>query len=327
MSLHILKPGLLDTFQDRGRFGYGHLGINPSGAMDRVAMAVANCMVGNAAGEAVLEMHFPAPEIRLEAPVMLALAGADFTAQADGAAIPLHTPVLLQAGVLIKFRKALAGARCYLAVRGGFVLEPWLGSCSTNLAAGAGGWQGRALQAGDFFAFRQNKPGPQLEYGLKMRRLPWSVHVAEFYPENNIIRFCPGPEYAWLDTASQAGLERTDWQVTAQSNRMGYRLKGSELKQRKTQELISSAVTFGTIQLLPNGQLIVLMADCQTTGGYPRIGQVIQADLPRLAQMGPAQVFQFQQLPLDAAFAALLAQEQALRRLRVGCVFNLANII
>ncbi|MBK8966336.1 MAG: biotin-dependent carboxyltransferase family protein [Lewinellaceae bacterium] len=327
MSLHILKPGLLDTIQDEGRYGHGHLGINRSGAMDRAGMAVANFLVGNPAGEAVLEMHFPAPEIRLDAPVLLALAGANFTARADGVSVPLHTPVLLQAGVSIKFQKAISGTRCYLAVGGGFALDTWLGSCSTNLAAGAGGWKGRALQAGDVIAFRQKISVAQFELGEKMRRLPWSANVSDFYPANQAIRFCPGPEYGWLDTESQASLEQSDWQITAQSNRMGYRLKGPGLHRKNPAELVSSAVTAGTIQLLPNGQPIILMTDSQTTGGYPRIGQVVQADLPMLAQLGAGQAFALQRVPLETAFAALQAQEQMLRRLKTGCALKLAAVL
>lgn len=327
MSLQILKPGLLDTIQDEGRYGYSHLGINHSGAMDRVGLAIANYLVGNSAEEAVLEIHFPAPEIRLDTPVLLALAGANFSAEVDGVSLPLHTPVLLQAGVSIKFQKRLSGTRCYLAVGGGFVLEHWLGSCSTNLATGAGGWKGRALRAGDVLALRQNTFGAQLGSDEKMRCLPWSANVSDFYPANQPIRFCPGPEYAWLDIESQTNLEKTDWQITAQSNRMGYRLKGAGLQQQHTTELVSSAVTPGTIQLLPNGQPIILMTDSQTTGGYPRIGQVIQADLPQLAQLGAGQSFPLQAVSLDAVFAALQEQMQLLRRVQTGCRLKLAAML
>ncbi len=323
MSLHILKAGLLDTIQDEGRFGYGRLGINRSGAMDRVGMTVANSLVGNAAGEAVLEMHFPAPEIQLETPALLALAGADFSAEVDGVSVPLHTPVLLQAGVSIKFQKKRSGARCYLAVCGGFAVSAWLGSCSTNLAAGAGGWKGRALRAGDLLALRQNIAGVPLESGKKMRCLPWSANVSDFYPANHAIRFCAGPEYAWLDAESQSSLEKTEWQITAQSNRMGYRLRGARLQQQLAAELVSSAVTPGTIQLLPNGQPIILMTDSQTTGGYPRIGQVIQADLSLLAQLGAGQVFALRAVSLETAFAALQEQTQLLKRLQTGCALKL----
>lgn len=327
MSLHILKSGLLDTIQDEGRYGFGHLGVNRSGAMDRVGMAVANFLVGNAVGEAVLEMHFPAPEIRLEAPVLLALAGANFTAEADSVSVPLHTPVLLQAGVSIKFQKKRAGTRCYLAAGGGFALDAWLGSCSTNLVAGAGGWKGRALRAGDMLALRQNTLGVQPGSGEKMQCLPWSVNVSDFYPANQPIRFCPGPEYTWLDTDSQSSLAKTAWQITAQSNRMGYRLKGANLQQERVTELVSSVVAPGTIQLLPNGQPIVLMTDCQTTGGYPRIGQIIQADLPRLAQLGAGQAFSLQAVSLETAFAALQEQTQILRRMKTGCALKLSMML
>lgn len=322
MSLQILKPGLLDTIQDRGRFGFRHWGINTTGVMDYAAMAIANCLVGNEPGEAVLEMHFPPPEIRMEATTCLALAGADFSARADGVHMDIHKPVIVRKGVELKFQKINSGARCYLAIRGGFALKPWLGSNSTNRAAATGGWQGRALQAGDILPFRENFNYDTLLEGKKILQLPWSANVADFYPNQMPIRFIPGIEFDWLTKASQKEMEAVTWKIDDRSDRMGCFLNGPRLQQKEKKELISSAVTYGTIQLLPGGQPIVLMADCQTTGGYPRIGQVIHADLPRLAQMRTGQSFQLQQVTLDAAFSALRKQQQALRQLQIGCMFK-----
>jgi biotin-dependent carboxylase-like uncharacterized protein len=319
MSLHILKSGLLDTIQDRGRFGYAHLGINANGAMDKLAMAVANALVGNQVSEAVLELHFPAAEIQLKTPALLSLAGADFSAQANGKVVPANSAVFLPEGAVLKFRQLLHGARCYLAVAGGFDLEPWLDSCSTNLAAGVGGWQGRALQAAGKLPFRKSRTGTDVYAEKHAFSSPCRANTSSLFSGETAIRFCAGPEYNWLEEGSKQQLLQNKFQVTAQSDRMGYRLNGPRLLQKDAQELISAAVLPGAIQLLPNGQTIVLMADCQTTGGYPRIGQVIQADLPKLAQMRAGEIFTFQEVPLTLAFAALQAQTQMLRRLLVGC--------
>jgi len=322
MSLRILKPGLLDTIQDRGRFGYAQLGINPSGAMDTVALAVSNLLAGNAAGDAVLEMHFPAPALCFESNVLFALAGADFDARLDGQQVPVHTPVLVAAGSILEFRKPLSGTRCYLAVAGGFDLEPWLGSYSTHLAAQAGGFKGQALQAGDVLPLRRQADYAGVLQGKNSWVLPWKANVSGGYPSGDTLRFCAGPEYEYLTSESKKLLETARWKVAGQSDRMGYGTEGPALTLTEPLELVSAAVVPGTIQLLPNGRFIVLMADSQTTGGYPRIGHIIGADLPGLAQMGPGMSFRFEQVNLEVAMRATFKQAQWMKKLAWGSVFN-----
>ncbi len=323
MSLCILQSGLLDTIQDQGRFGYGHLGINPSGAMDPLALAVANLLVGNPYSEPALEMHFPAPALRFETDALIALAGADFSPTIDGRPVPVHAPVLAGGGSVLRFGRPVSGARAYLAVQGGFELTPWLGSCSTHLTAQAGGWEGRALRSGDVLPFRQEQPMAFSRSGGGYRVLPWKAGTSLFYSEKPVIRFVPGAEYAELEPAAAARLETARWTITAQADRMGYRLRGPDLTLQHPLELVSSAVVRGTIQLLPDGGLIVLMADSQTTGGYPRIGHAISADASILAQLLPGQAFQFQLVQHRQAFEVLRRQQTALRQLRWGCIFRL----
>jgi len=324
MSLRILKPGLLDTIQDRGRFGYAQLGINPSSAMDTVALAVSNLLAGNPAGDAVLEMHFPAPALCFESDALFALAGANFDARLNGHFVPVHTPVLVAAGGMLEFRKPVSGARGYLAVASGFDLEPWLGSYSTHLAAQAGGFKGRALQAGDVLPFRRQADYTNILEGKNSWLLPWKANVSGLYPSGDTLRFCAGPEYDYLTSESKKQLETARWKVTRQSNRMGYRTEGLALTLTEPLELVSAAVVPGTIQLLPNGHFIVLMADSQTTGGYPRIGHIIGADLPGLAQMGAGMSFCLEHVHLEVATKAKYRQAQRLRRLEWGSVFNRA---
>lgn len=321
MSLLVLKPGLLDMIQDRGRFGYAHLGINPAGAMDTIAMSVSNLLVGNKPDEAVLEMHFPAPGLRFGSDAIFALAGADFDAHLAGQAIPAHTPVVAAAGAVLEFRKPLSGARCYLSVSGGFEMEPWLGSRSTNLAVQAGGFHGRALQTDDVLPFRRATDYGDILKGKKAIVFPWKADVKGLYPGDETLRFFPGAEYEFLTPESKERLETDPWKITPHSDRMGYRIEGPALARNEAVELVSSAVVPGTIQLLPNGQFIILMADCQTTGGYPRIGHVIGTDLPGLAQMRAGDSFGLQKVDLQAAVAAKAGQKLGLLRMRYGSYF------
>lgn len=327
MSLRILKPGLLDTIQDRGRFGYAQLGINPSGAMDTVALAVSNLLTGNAAGDAVLEIHFPAPALCFESDALFALAGADFGARLDGQQIPVHAPVLVAAGNILEFHKPLSGTRCYLAVAGGFDLEPWLGSYSAHLTARAGGFKGRALQAGDVLPLRRQADYTGVLQGKNSWILPWKANVSGLYPSGDTLRFCAGPEYDYLTPESKKRLETARWKVARQSDRMGYRTEGPALTLSEPLELVSAAVVPGTIQLLPNGHFIVLMADSQTTGGYPRIGHIISADLPGLAQMGPGGAFSLSQVDLESAMEEKYRQALWIRQMGWGSFFNIGQFI
>lgn len=319
MSLRVLKPGLLDTLQDQGRHGWAHLGINPGGSMDTVAPAVANFLVDNQPNEAVLEMHFPAPRLKFESNALLAMAGADFAARLDGRAVPLHTPIAVSTGSILEFSKPVSGARCYLAIAGGFDVAPWLGSRSTHLAVQAGGFKGRALQSGDVLPFRRPADWSVVLKGGKCRIVPWRANVSGLYPPANLLRFCPGPEYELLNAASKQLLENARWKIAPQSDRMGYRTEGPALALEHPLELVSSGVVPGTVQLLPNGQFIILMADCQTTGGYPRIGHLISADLPGLAQMQPGDTFFLQSIDLEQTFRIKAKFNAGLRRLQMGC--------
>ncbi len=315
MSLLVQKSGLQDTVQDAGRWGYAHLGIHAAGAADPVALHVANLLVGNAPNTAALEMHFPAPHLRFEKPALFALAGADFRAELDGREVPVGTPVLATAGSTLVFRQHVRGMRAYLAVQGGFALESWLGSNSTDLLAGVGGLHGRALLADDRLPFRQTLS----EAPLGNIIFPWSARVSDLYPAGSVFRFLPGPEYDLLDAASRERLATAEWRLSRQSNRMACAVEGPALALREQYELVSSAVLPGTVQVLPDGSMLLLLADCQTTGGYPRVAQVLAADLPGLAQHRPGDGFYFCPAQIEEAAAAARRQRMLLRRLGIGC--------
>ena len=324
MSLLIIKSGLLDTIQDGGRYGYQHLGINPGGVMDNMAMKIANALVGNEAEEAVLEMHFPAAEILFETPVLIALSGADFSATLNGVPFPILHPVLVKPGGLLQFGKNKAGARAYLAVRGGYQTHQWLQSSSTHQKVKAGGFEGRSLQKKDVLLLKQQDAGWKPIGDKPFLMLGWSADVTDFYITRNFY-FITGAEYFYLDESSKQQLETGVFTIHPHSDRMGYRLNGETLVLPDTKEMISTAVTRGTLQLLPDGQLMILMADHQTTGGYPRVGHIISSDFSTLAQMRAGEKISFMKTDIFNAEQLLIEQQRNLQQLQNACNFRLSE--
>ncbi|MFZ9387925.1 MAG: biotin-dependent carboxyltransferase family protein [Chitinophagaceae bacterium] len=324
MSLLIIKPGLLDTIQDFGRYGFRHLGINPTGAMDRFSMEVANILAGNNPGEAVLEMHFPAPVILFRQPTLIALAGADFSASINAEPVPSLHPLVLGRNDVLQFHKPIHGARAYLAVAGGFQADNWLNSCSTHLKLGAGGHRGRALQKEDEINFKIQFPGLVKQDGLAI--LPWEA-VTDWGDDSSELEVIAGNEWDFLTPEARQIFASASFTITPQSDRMGYRLDHAPLTVHRHDELVSSAVGFGTIQLLPDGKLILLAADHQTTGGYPRIAHVITAHHSRLAQLGIGHRIGFRMISPELAEVRYLKQQQHLQQLRNACTFRLEKYL
>lgn len=318
MGLRIIKSGIADSIQDMGRYGYQQLGIPPGGVMDRIAAAIANTLVGNQIGEPLLEMHFPAATIFFESSMMIALTGADFGAEINGKEVLINQPILVPSNAELRFTRHNKGSKVYLSVEEGFETNKWLGSSSTSFQTLNGGKEGRNLMKYDILHFK-NKEDLEID---ALTHLPWRASMAEFYTENQI-NFLVGAEYALLEKISQTSMVTNQFKVSNQSNRMGYRLEGQALLLSSKKECLSSAVSFGTIQLLPNAQMIVLMADHQTTGGYPRIGQVASSSLPTLAQVSAGETINFKLVTQEEAEAILLQQQQNLQQLQNACNFRL----
>jgi antagonist of KipI len=329
MSICIIKQGVLDTIQDTGRYGYQHLGINPSGAMDTFAATIANILAGNEKNEAVVELHFPASSFLFQQKCMIALSGADFQATLNNEPIQLNTTIVAGENSILEFKQFCHGERCYLAVHGGFDIEQWLNSYSTNLKAAAGGYNGRQLRKGDVLYLQE----PQFNFAsyTDLFILPVSVDVSAIYDHSPLIRCIEGNEYDWLDEESKKIFSSCSFHISMRSDRMGYCLEGNNLITSVNTQLISSAVTKGTVQLLPSGQLIILMADHQTTGGYPKIAHVMSADIPKLAQMRPNRIVQFEFITLAEAEDIFLQQEEYLQtahdkiNLQLNQIFSYAN--
>lgn len=321
MSLVITRHGILDTIQDTGRPGFAKWGINPGGSMDRYASRIANALVGNPAGAALLELHFPACSISFTEHVLISLTGADFEPVSGNVRIPLWKPVLVPAGSMISFPKKTWGERCYMAVRGEIGSEKWLGSYSTNLKVAAGGNHGKRLRNGDELFITGN---PFAAVAMdQIRVLPWSVNSADVYDPGALF-FIPGQEWEWLSEPSQQQIDGlTEFVIDKSSDRMGYALRHEPLIFKVRQEMISSGVTFGTIQALPDGRLMILMADHQTTGGYPRIGNIISAHLPKLAQRGANEKIVLKKISHERAEKMLISLEHEIRVIRESCLKKL----
>jgi antagonist of KipI len=307
MSLQIIKQGMLDTVQDVGRFGHQHLGIGPNGAMDSLAARIANMLVNNEMHEAVIEMHFPASTFLIQQRCLLALAGADFGVMLNEKPIALHEPFIADAGSILSFSKYNTGARCYLAIHRGLEIEAWLNSKSTHLKAHVGGFNGRALMKDDMIPFN-------IKYASTLSIDKQTVDelknwVTKKYV-NNKIEIIEGTAFTDLQEEAKAQFLQNEFLLTPQSDRMGFRLNSEPLNCTQKDEMLSTGVTKGTIQLLPNGQLIVLMADHQTTGGYPMIAHVASIALHRMAQKRINEKISFEMVTLEKAQALYLQQKK-----------------
>lgn len=304
--LKILRAGLMTSVQDRGRHGWRQYGISISGALDEPSMRTANMLVGNAENSAVLEIVLGQFKAEFRRDGWFALTGADCSAELDGKPVWTGWRLPVKKGQVLSLAMPVSGMRSYLAVNGGFAIEEMLGSHSTDLKAAFGGWQGRKLQDGD--ALPLGKATRTFQQKAGVRQLLWG----------NRIRALPGPEYSEFSREAQEGFWRVPWKLSAQSNRMGYRLQGRNLQRTATRDLLSHGLVPGVVQVPPNGQPIVLMADAQTTGGYPRIACIIEADLYQLAQIRLGEPIHFIHCTLEEALLAKQQQQRALDQIAWG---------
>lgn len=272
-ALKVLKPGLYCAIQDAGRFGYRHLGVPISGAADRHSMIFANSALHNPIQTPVLEIYGRGAEFEVLHPITIMVAGAKTILSIDGKKQDCTSPINLQIGQTLKIEELLLGFATYIAVIGGWVIDPIMGSVST-------------LHNTHLLPFKKN----DVIY-IHITNQENKVNYAKMAPIHidiqKRIEVMPGPEWEILTADSRNSLNTSEYQITKDSNRMGYRLSGIPLARSRNIEMLTSAVCPGTIQLLPDGQLILLMRDCQTTGGYPRILVVEESDLNQLAHRVP----------------------------------------
>jgi len=268
-----IKRGILSNYHDLGKNGLRHLGVNPSGVMDRLSARILNIALQNQENQPILEIHFPAPELLFEKDCTIIIGGADFLPTIDNNPIQNWKSILVKAGSVLRFKKLIYGSRAYLAVNEeNYKFSPYVGQVC-NLS---------------------NK---------------------------KLIHFTEGNEFELLTEKSKEAFENQVFAISNASNRMGYRMNAEPLEVSTKKELVSSAVDFGTVQLLPSGQIIILMADHQTSGGYPRLGNIISVDLPKLAQCGINDTFVFKKIPIEEAEDLLIKQELELQKLKASIRF------
>lgn len=316
----VRKPGLYTTVQDAGRPGFQRYGVSPGGAMDPVSYRLANRLVGNRSGEPALEMTLAGPELEVLGEAVIACCGADMAATVNGKPLPAGRPVYVEKGDILRFGTARAGCRAYLAVAGGFAVPKALGGCGMSPAAGLPGLLGRALVTGDVLHADANRDG-HADHGNHGIRLSASWRLKPHVPlpaagQAMQIRVVSGPEFGRLSEEAVRLLLEQFYTVEARSNRMGLRLAGTEpVPSPDAAGMVSEAVAWGTVQLPPGGQPIVLAADRQTTGGYPRVLQVIAADLSLIGQAAPGVRLVFRMVDMEEAAALLRAEERRIRAL------------
>lgn len=284
--IHVLRPGLFTTIQDLGRYGYQRFGVSVSGAMDPWALTVGNRLLGNPDRAAGLELTLQGPELLFEQRLSIAITGADLSPTRDGHALPMWTVVTMPAGSRLQFGTRRQGTHAYLTIAGGIEAPLLLGSRSTHVRSGLGGLAGRPLKKADRLAV-----GCLPSTCCEGRTLAQSSRPQ--YLTSPILRVIPGPQTDHFTEEALHVLTMSPYCVTSDSDRMGYRLEGAELPHRGPADIISEAVSAGSIQVPPNRQPILLMADCPTTGGYTKLATMIRADRSLAAQLGPGDSLSF----------------------------------
>ena len=303
-AIIVQAPGLFTTVQDLGREGFGPVGVSASGAADAISLRVGNRLVGNTEGAAALEMTLVGGAFTFERPAVIAVTGADFGPTLDGVPLPMWTSVEIRKGQTVTFGPSRTGARTYLCIQGGISVELLLGSASTHVLSGLGGFEGRALRKGD-----------RVELGAAnslFRKKSLSPKGLESLHPRKVIRITDGPQSDWFATSSWKTLCENPFLVTEQSNRMGIRLQGPPIPLETAREMITEGVSLGSIQVPPSGQPIILFVEQQTTGGYPKIANVISADLHSIGQLRPRDEIRFERVEMSAARSLLMQQEALL---------------
>jgi antagonist of KipI len=302
--IEVKAPGLLTTVQDLGRPGFGPRGVSPSGAADPVALRLGNRLVGNSEGAAGLEMTLLGGTFVFPEGAIIALTGADFEAELDGTPVPRWTSAEVKPGQTLRTGATRSGARCYLCVAGGIEEKPFLGSASTHLLSGLGGHQGRALRKGDALKIASAN-GP---FGKRTI----TANALQHLQPRKVLRVTPGPQRALFPDAAQKIFYAGIYRVAEESNRMGLRLEGAPLPVYERGEMITEGVSLGAVQITPAGLPIILFVEQQTTGGYPKIANVISADFSSLGQLRPRDEIRFEPVDWDTARQLLIEQETLL---------------
>lgn len=325
MSIRVINGGLLTSIQDLGRYGYQKYGVVVSGAMDSYSMKLANIIVGNDENEAVLEITMIGPVLNLEKGNLISMTGADISPTIDGQKVPMGKPVYINEDCVLKFGKCVSGCRAYLSVAGGFDVSTVMDSKSTYLRAKLGGMDGRNLKKDDVLNINE-KSELSLNIIKKIKEISekeifnaakW--HIKNYIEENSkaiIIRVFEDRQTSYLTKDSLADFFNSSFVIDTKSDRMGYRLNGPKIELKEKIEMISGEVSFGTIQLPPDGNPIILLADRATAGGYPKIAHVAAYDLHKLVQLKAFDNIRFEKITLKEAEKLYIKREKYIEELK-----------
>jgi antagonist of KipI len=325
VSISVLNPGLQTTIQDLGRHGYQKYGVIVSGAMDAYAMRLANIAVGNNENEGVLEITMIGPSLELEKGTLISITGGNISPTINGKKIPMGRPVYLKEDCVLNFGACIAGCRSYLAIAGGFDVPEVMESKSTYLRAQFGGFNGRTLKKGDILNI-----GAKSVAAIKIiEKLQEMTHKGEFVApswymgdatvdntNSTIIRVFKDRQFDNISEESINKFFNSEFKVDNKSDRMGYRLCGEKIELKERLEMISEEVSIGTIQIPPDGNPIILLADRQTTGGYPKIAHVVSVDIQKIVQLKPNSKIKFKQISLKEAERLYFEREKYINELK-----------
>jgi antagonist of KipI len=316
MKVIVKRAGFLSSVQDLGRTGFRQFGVSTSGALDPFALRVANLLVGNDAAAAGLEITLGGLRLSSEDERVVAWCGGEFDVRVGAKSLPAGHAARAHAGEEVKFGRSQIGCRCWLAIAGGLDVGVVLGSCSTDLRAQFGGLEGRTLRDGDVLPLGARLGSSLPATGISTWTAPhdWASSAKR----DPVLRFIPGVDWNRFNASSIRRLTGEAFTVSPDSDRMGVRLDGPKLERMDNVDLISEAVAPGTIQVPPSGKPILLLGDCQTIGGYPKIGHVITVDLGVAAQLRPGDHVRFSEVSLADAYRLLLEREREFQRFRVG---------
>ncbi|SES82789.1 biotin-dependent carboxylase uncharacterized domain-containing protein [Natronincola peptidivorans] len=312
-QIKIIKPGLLTTVQDLGRYGYQQYGVTVSGVMDHVSARLANALVENDEGEGLLEITMQGPEIEFLEDMVIAITGGDLQPWLNGQPIAMARSMLVQKGDKLTFKGMKSGCRSYIAFSGGIDVPVLMGSKSTFTRGKIGGYEGRALKAGDILKVGE----PKEPFSSLVDREIYE----NLYEYNAVVelRVVLGPQEEAFTEAGRRTFFSNEYTVTNECDRMGYRLEGETIEHKDGGDIISDGISMGAIQIPSHGKPIIMMADRQTTGGYTKIGNVITVDLPKAAQVKPGDKIVFKEITLEEAHQLLKGLEDKITILKQQC--------
>ena len=305
MGLEVLRAGLQSTVQDQGRFGYAHLGVSASGAADNFSLTIGNILVGNPKHYAGIEMTIIGDKYHFKSDAYIALTGSEFEAELDNKSIPFWKRLPIKKGQILDIRSTKNGARCYFCVAGGINIEDVMGAKTTHLTSGIGGLHGRILKNLDELEF-----GPLDDLIKPTQKVNDSITT-----DTKIIKVTKGVQWPWFDKNQKNKFFQDLYQVTELSNRMGLRLIGNAIKAKKGNEITTTGISLGSIQIPADGQPIISFVEHQTTGGYPIIATVISADVRKVGQLKAGDYFQFELISFSSAEKLKADQEKFIHNL------------